>query len=486
MFSEGSKELRRRISEPLLVDDLSEVAIGQHLKPMLQQNPKFDQSPLDNVVQILSRRVKASRLRVKGTFDLDHCIKQEVERVCERHEKRLDAEWLQWAKVHKPVKGADLQGQKPTVSGLSIEDALGPSPIQIRTKSEPWKRLQKMIGLANVKEEIEHLINLAELRFQSDRDNGKPVSITLNRCFLGPPGVGKTTVAKLYGQILSELGLLSKGHVVLKTPADLIGQYIGHTEHSTKKALREAQGGILVIDDAHMLYDSSGHKTRRSDVFRVAAINTLVAEISGDVEEDRCVILCGYKDEMEEMFLNSNPGLQRRFPQESAIIFTDYSVNELWQILELKMEKHGVRASQAGQETAREVLSQMRTKPRFGNGGDVENLLSRAKLRLITRLKSTGIPHFDLASHPLEPVDFDPDFNRSTCAEKNRTSLFNEMVGFEDIVKQFAHWQKMADGMRRCGFDPGPHIPWAFVFKGPPGTGKTFVYLCLLLLTFSF
>jgi AAA+ superfamily predicted ATPase len=90
---------------------------------------------------------------------------------------------------------------------------------------------------------------------------------------------------------------------------------------------------------------------------------------------------------------------------------------------------------------------------------------------------------FEMQEDPLGPEDFDPDFDRSTRADKNRDDVFRGMVGFEEIVKQFRGYQKMADGMQLFGVDPKPHIPWAFVFKGPPGTGKTYVYFSALLMT---
>lgn len=467
-------DYRRRLPAPITLTDYNEDETIQIVKRLIKEKAEFDdESPIDIIARIIAQRVMKRRSADEDEFTNIHCISEELDKVCERHSLRLDAEWIEWSKNNSPSGDDKIEDQKPKRKGVSVEDALGPEPQNVRNTSKAWKEIQALVGLHQVKKEIGHLFDLADLNRQRERQGKDPIPIALNRCFLGAPGVGKTTVVAHYGQILSELGLLSKGHVVTKTPDELIGKWIGHTEANTLEALQEAKGGILIIDDAHMLYNGAGRANSCSDVFRVAAIDTLVANISGSPGEDRCVILSGYEENMEQMFLNSNPGLQRRFPMESAIRFESYNDEELCQILDLKMKEDGVTASEEGRKVAREVLGRMRTRPKFGNGGDVVSFLSRSKLRQIHRLKSAGHTIFDISDKPIEPRDFDPDFDRSSHADKHRADIFEGMVGFEGIVEQFRRYQKMADGMRRHEIDPRPHIPWAFVFKGPPGTGKT-------------
>ncbi|KAK2478877.1 hypothetical protein H9L39_08251 [Fusarium oxysporum f. sp. albedinis] len=324
-----------------------------------------------------------------------------------------------------------------------------------------------------VSEDIEHIIDLAEVNYQHQLHGLKPLPISHNCCFLGPPDVGKTTVAALYAKILTELGLLSKGHVIAKKASDLIGRYCGHSEGDTAEALQDTKGGVLIIDDAHLLYQERAYGSNDPDDFRQGVIDTLVANISGSPGEDRCVILCGYEDRMERMFLRSNPGLGRSFPLENAFRFTSYDDDELGQILKQKMESEDLVATDEAFKVAHDMLSRMRRRPNFGNGGDVETLLNQAILHRIRRLKNSMSQFSTLTVQPLEPIDFDPDFNRSKRADENRNALFEDFVGFEHITDRFRKYQKMANGMRRYGLDPKPHIPWAFVFKGPPGTGKT-------------
>ncbi|KAJ0303615.1 hypothetical protein Brms1b_011588 [Colletotrichum noveboracense] len=125
--------------------------------------------------------------------------------------------------------------------------------------------------------------------------------------------------------------------------------------------------------------------------------------------------------------------------------------------------------TQDARAVSRQVISRMRINPKFGNAGDVENLLNQAKVRLNARIRS-GLSHGQPA---VEPADIDPQWDRASQAEGNRAALFKDFVGFREIVEKFEGYQLLVDGMRLHDIDPKPHVPWAFIFKGPPGTGKT-------------
>ena len=147
--------------------------------------------------------------------------------------------------------------------------------------------------------------------------------VSLNRIFLGNPGTGKTTVARLYGQILKSLGLLSVGEVVLATPSDLIGSALGQSEEKTNALLDKSQGCVLVIDEAYGLDPTNSGSFASvggpagggggGDPFKTAVIDTLVSRVQGDAGADRCVLLLGYRKEMERFIRRGNPGLARRF-----------------------------------------------------------------------------------------------------------------------------------------------------------------------------
>ncbi|KAM0351001.1 hypothetical protein ACHAPU_002779 [Fusarium lateritium] len=467
-----SSESRRRCANFFELQNYGQSEISQMVKRLCKTRPEFGDgdNPLRNV---LIQKILKRALEKKDDFTNAHAVAREVDKVTGRWQRRNEAAWLEWVKTHSPQEGKEPETEEFKKDIVTLEDVLGSKPNDFRNNTSAWKEVQKLIGLKQVKDDIEHIIDLAEFNYQSQLHGRNPLPINHNRCFLGAPGVGKTTIATLYAQILSGMGLLSKGHIITKRASDLIAEYVGQSEARVTEALNEAEGGVLVIDDAHMLYTESANGNNKSDNFRKGVIDTLVANISGSPGEDRCVILCGYADKMERMFLKSNPGLERRFPLESALRFASYSDDELHQILKQKMERDEIPASDEAHKVARDILSRSRRRPNFGNGGDVESLLSQAKLRRARRLKSSTDELFDYSGNPLEAIDFDPDFDRSKRAGENRNALFEDFVGFQAITDKFQKYHKMAVGMQRCGIDPKPHIPWAFIFQGPPGTGKT-------------
>lgn len=352
------------------------------------------------------------------------------------------------------------------------EDILGPVPSDAILESPAWKKLQRLTGLQAVKESILNILQLSKTNWQRELDEKPLMELTFNRLFLGPPGTGKTVVAKLYGQILAEIGVLSKGELIVRTPTDLIGEYIGDSEANTKSALLAAVGNVLVIDEAYMMYGGGGKNGGPADVFRQGVIDTLVSEVQSVPGEDRCVILLGYADEMQAMLQNSNPGLSRRFPIADAFWFHEFSMGELESILRTKLEDDSLEASEEAIKVAMDVLDKARSRLNFGNGGEVENVITRAKLNYQARIIRIPVEQRP-EKWTLEPQDFDPEFDRGKSATLNLKKLFSDVVGCEAIVTKLEQYQRVAQAMKLKGLEPKMFIPTNFVFKGPPGTGKT-------------
>ena len=159
------------------------------------------------------------------------------------------------------------------------------------------------MGLGAVKEAIGELLVRAKANYRREIRGQELLKTSLNRVFLGPPGTGKMTVAKLYGQILADLGVLTTQEVVFKTPADFVGQYIGESEARTSEILVSTLDKVLIIDDAHMFYNRSrAGATSESDDCRLGCIDVLISRIHNRLGEDRCVILIEYPDLREDMF----------------------------------------------------------------------------------------------------------------------------------------------------------------------------------------
>ncbi|KAJ3939835.1 uncharacterized protein N0V96_009822 [Colletotrichum fioriniae] len=367
------------------------------------------------------------------------------------------------------IRKARLGGANPDDLLLTMEDLVGPQPSAALGHSKAWRKLQTLIGLGSVKESVRALIDSIQTNYVRELAEEPIIEYTLNKVFLGSPGTGKTTVAKLYAQILVDLGLLSNGEVVVKNPADFIGAALGGSESQTKGILASTIGKVLVIDEAYGLYGSSNSAGGSSDPYKTAVVDTIVAEVQSVPGEDRCVLLLGYKDHMEEMMQNVNPGLSRRFPLSSAFVFEDFEKADMRKILQLKLKLQGFSATDQAKQVASEMLERARNRPNFGNAGEVDILLNEAKARHQRRLTAKESHHVST----LEALDFDHDFDRADRAETNVAKLFEGTVGYEKIIATLEGYQETVRSMKALNMDPKESIPFNFLFRGPPGTGKT-------------
>ena len=162
-------------------------------------------------------------------------------------------------------------------------------------KEHPQQKLDQLIGLSNVKEEVRSIISFVKMQ-KIRRDFGLPVvPIQLHSVFTGNPGTGKTTVAKIYAELLKECGLLKRGHLMVTSRADFVAGYVGQTAIKTRRKIREALGGVLFIDEAYSLLGQS------SGDFGKEVIDTLVDEMTKH-NENLVVVLAGYPNEMQHAF----------------------------------------------------------------------------------------------------------------------------------------------------------------------------------------
>ncbi|UKZ49173.1 hypothetical protein TrVGV298_003416 [Trichoderma virens] len=359
------------------------------------------------------------------------------------------------------------------------EDILGPNPADVRLTSLAWAKFQRLTGLEEVKKSINNMFEALEMNYRREMAEQAPLSFSLNRIFVGSPGTGKTTVAKLYGQILVDLGLLSNGEVITKNPADFIGEAVGKSEANTKSILASTVGKVLIIDEAYML--DPGEASKRNDTYRASVLDTLVAEVQSVPGEDRCVILLGYEDRLKEMFRNANPGLSGRFAADKPFRFEDFNKAQLQEILNRKLVARNLNATHEGLKVAIEVLDRARMRQGFSNGREVDNLLSSA---MENHLQRQSTPKGSNYGHDmtLSPEDFDPNHGRAKHAAANCRMFLQNQVS-NNIINQLEEYQRLLHITKLRELSAASLVPTSFLFKGPAGTGKTTVaqYMSTLL-----
>ncbi|KAH7014058.1 P-loop containing nucleoside triphosphate hydrolase protein [Macrophomina phaseolina] len=423
--------LPHRLHFPDYTDKELLIMLGRLVERRYGGRAELEDGPGGLFARILIRRL--GRNRGKEGYGNARALENAWSKVAARQADRLQKE--------------RACGSNPDDLLFNKEDLIGPEPSRAIQNSPAWKKLQSMIGLRAVKKSAETLVDRIQLNYNRELSEKPPIEVSLNRVFLGPPGTGKTTVGKLYASILADLGLLSKREAVFKTPADFVGHALGESEKKTKDILNAAEGKTAVVD-------------------------TIVAEVQSTPGEDRCVLLLGYNEQMADMFENSNPGLARRFPMNYAFQFEDFNNQELREILDLKLKEQGLEATEDAKTVAIELLSRMRDRPNFGNAGEVENLISHAKESEQKRSSSADFAR----SGPdviFLPQDFDDDFDRAKDSAASFQKLFADVVGCEKLIRKLQSYQQIVRNVRARSRDPREHIPFNYIFKGPPGTGKT-------------
>ena len=251
------------------------------------------------------------------------------------------------------------------------------------------EEIENLVGLENVKKLIFEIQAYIEIQRKRKEENLATDPLVLHMIFKGNPGTGKTTVARCIARLFKELDVLKKGHVIEIERADLVGEYIGHTALKTREQIQRALGGVLFIDEAYSLA-RGGEKD-----FGKEAIDCLVKAME-DYKDELILILAGYKREME-WFLQTNPGLRSRFPIH--INFPDYTINELYEIAELMLQKRQYKLTAEAKNLLKYTLQQrvLIGHEHSGNARMVRNLIEKAiRLQAVRLVENNLISRDDL------------------------------------------------------------------------------------------
>lgn len=280
-----------------------------------------------------------------------------------------------------PAKAAPEE--KPQTQAASQEEEK-PQEEQ-PTLEELLEQLDSLCGLEKVKADVKSLINLVKVRSMR-REAGLPVPpMSLHLVFLGNPGTGKTTVARLLAQIYHVIGVLPKGQLVEVDRSGLVAGFVGQTALKTQEVVQKAMGGVLFIDEAYALVNQEN-----GNDFGREAIEVLLKNME-DHRDELIVIVAGYAGLMEK-FIHSNPGLESRF--NKYLYFEDYNAAQLYDIFSSMCKKNGYTLSQEGDAWVRRDLEELfaNRDENFGNARDVRNLFEKAVSRQADRVAALESP----------------------------------------------------------------------------------------------
>ncbi|WP_134730628.1 right-handed parallel beta-helix repeat-containing protein [Amycolatopsis nivea] len=353
--------------------------------------------------------------------------------------------------VVNDASGELVSGEHADVDNLSTDSARTAEPVPASPPSDfatadqtvseaagevlegPLGDLEALVGLAGVKKEVTGLINLIKMSQMRERMGLPMPPMSRHLVFAGPPGTGKTTVARLYGTVLAELGILSKGHMIEVARQDLVGQYIGSTAIKTTEVVEKAVGGVLFIDEAYTLSAPTGGS---GPDFGQEAIDALM-KIMEDQRDSLVVIVAGYSEQMEQ-FLQSNPGLASRFTR--TIEFPNYSVDELVTITTGLTRKHYYEMTDDALAALREYFERVPKNSTFGNGRVARKLFEAMVNNQASRL-ALYPPSKDIELNRLTADDLQAELAQLPSAAKSTVSVTADPAA---AVSTSAGWKRLS------------------------------------------
>ena len=452
-FIRVNEGIARRITHRIHIDDYSAVELVKIFTQMAQRQGYHLAADTESV---LFRKVN----EMLATKDKNWGNAGEMAKLLEAVKGRLSLRIRELpkeqrtAEVYQTIQPEDIPFEQRKV--LSADEALA--------------ELDKLVGLDNMKQQMRQMVE----SFRADEARAKLTGEIVRReaphyIFMGNPGTGKTTVARLMADILTSLGVLSRGHLVEVTEKDLVAGYTGQTAIKTSNVIDSAMGGVLFIDEAYSLNKGDGGG------FGIEAINTLLQRLTADAGKFVCV-LAGYTKEMTA-FLQTNSGLERRF---RTIQFDDYGPEALEKIFRNLLQKNGMRLDEGAEKGIsaffRTVYDQ-RNPQSFGNAGAVVNIFKQAKERQGARLapmmeKGQCSPD-DLRTLTL--VDIAGDQVRANASTEELMHAFDRLIGAASAKKKMENLLNQIKLNRRRA--ELTHVPFqnlsiCFAFIGHPDTGQ--------------
>lgn len=255
------------------------------------------------------------------------------------------------------------------------------------TEVNPFEELEGLIGLNEVKEKVKEISAYISAQLKRKELGLKTEHLCLHMNYVGNPGTGKTTVARLMGKILKRIGILNTGKLVEASREDLVGKYVGHTAIKTAEKIKEAEGGILFIDEAYSLVSDSSRD------YGYEAVNTIVKKME-DLRDNIVIIFAGYPKEMSE-FVNMNPGLKDRI--QFKLEFVDYKPEELFEIWEKFFKDSQYEIEEDALNEMRKIVNKIykNRDHNFSNARIMRKCFERIKMTQAVRIMKNNLTEAD-------------------------------------------------------------------------------------------
>ena len=356
----------------------------------------------------------------------------------------------------------------PNASVAIPEDIPG-KEFRQKSYEEIMAELDEFVGIDEIKATVQKIIN--KIDFERERKGaGAKREVKDHFLFLGNPGTGKTTIARIFADILNSLEVLPIGQLVEVSRKELVAGYVGQTALAVEKYVDMAMGGVLFIDEAYTL------KQGDNDQFGQEAIDTLLKLVE-DRRGQFVAIAAGYTKEMGE-FLSSNSGMASRFNE--TVTFRDYKADELTEIFRRQVKKEHLTLDEEAEAFIRNYFSKMyltRTR-NFGNAREVRNAMDRAiKNQGVRLLELKGTPDYDASMvHVLTRADIEGEESKNIKSLDVVLAELNEFVGMDSVkaeIRALANKIAMDKEMMEMGIADAEVTPVHIVLTGNPGTGKT-------------
>jgi SpoVK/Ycf46/Vps4 family AAA+-type ATPase len=347
---------------------------------------------------------------------------------------------------------------------------------KLETTMSVQSKINKLIGLSGIKTDIDALMDFIKIQ-GIRKEQGLPTSgLSLHTAFIGNPGTGKTTIARLMGEYFKAIGILEKGHLVEVSRADLVADHVGGTALKTNKAIDQAMGGILFIDEAYSLSEGSDND------YGQEAINILVDRMEKD-RDNLAIFFAGYSEDMQRFF-ESNAGLGSRVTRK--FYFEDYKGSELLAIFQLIADKNGYKTDEKAGTNLQAYFDYVYyiRDQHFGNGRLVRNVFEKLIKSQANRLSRGDIDGKNLRDKELlmtitsEDVHHALDMSQALVTNEDLDSALKELdqyVGLKNIKEHiFELVNLIQTNQKRTEHGlPTKSMTYHSIFSGSPGTGKT-------------